>query len=153
MANHAYVVPETLPAVETIDSDLRRIINNKFPELTVAYNNETWQIQYKDQDLRSLWIDEHENHPCILFRHGGGDFCWWVEDETRGSIACLYHAKQYDDAFEEEYIPSVDYSGDARVFPTLRNWIETIWGKEEDYIAMSLDYAKRSLPPELHHLI
>ncbi len=154
MSNHAYVVPEILPTAETIDTDLRRIVAAKFPLLTVDYCDETWEIKFKDQTLRILWIGKYHKTPCIEFRHGGGgDFCWWVEDEIRGAIAKLYNAKQYDDAFEEEYISSVEYTVDTRTFPTLKAWLETIWAKQHDYIDMSLKYAKVSIPIELHNLI
>lgn len=112
MANHAYVIPETMPAADEILAAVRETLARKFPMLVLEWephNRERNLAIVSRPDLSGFglcfWLDrfetgpDDEGRPCIEFRHGHAwGILWWIEQEIREDLAARYKAVQYDDA-------------------------------------------------------
>jgi hypothetical protein len=164
MANHAYVVPEQLPSIETIDADIRAIVGNKFPMFQVEHNpdQDLWWINLNGDANFSLqcWIGEHwEDYdektddcktkiPCIEFRHGHCcQMLWWIEDEIRNALAAKYQAKQYDDGIGD-YTPSVEYNSEIRTYNTFHDYVDSFTNSSE-WRNLMLEEHREFLPDAL----
>jgi len=153
MANHAYIIPETMPTHDEVEAFVREILERKFPtlELKVTKAKDCWDwciYQSDGKIIQQFGFGEYDGKPCVEFRHGhGADFYWWVEYEIREPLAIHLKARCIDDG-------CVDYEPQAETFDTLREYMDTIYkGRSPEYNKLLIQEHNEFLPDDLKPLL
>jgi len=153
MANHAYIIPESMPKHDEVEAFVREIIERKFPMLelrcTKAEGCWDWCVYQPDgRIIQQFGFDKYDGKPCIEFRHGHvADFYWWVEYEIREPLSIYLNARCFDDG-------SGEYEPKTYTFNTFREYADATYGdRNPEYVKMMLQEHAEFLPDDLKPLL
>tara|TARA_Y100000034_G_scaffold48390_1_gene59745 strand:+ start:170 stop:607 length:438 start_codon:yes stop_codon:yes gene_type:complete len=137
----AWVTTEQFPDAETIENDVKGIVDYKFPMLTLTGENGFWHLGLLDNAHLTIhfW---RENDQTLQFTHRNTHpFCWWVEYEVRNALALKYKGMvRYDEVVREPERPQPTSYGN------FRQYLEGVFTGLNDLIS---DAYSADLPAEL----